>query len=304
MSSDPAPLTESGRVVIDAAELWRPIEDRSAALRAERRSALFRRRWRAYRIDLIALLPFAALSVAIGKPTGPLLAVAISLSYFFLCESLTGQTLGKRIAGLRVVRLDGGPLNLAAVAARNLLLLVDTLGLCLVGVLAVTVTPQRQRIGDLVAGTVVTVADDHAHVPSRQRGRLAILVGYPVAWIGAALVVGALAGGAKARDSYLRLANTTCTSTRSAVASNPDAGLVELHASLADLERTLRVLEPPAGMRAAHLRLVTAIHRERALLGRATRARRSELAGLAARYRAMVAADGRTARADGFPGCA
>src|SRR3954471_19934723 len=136
MATDtPAPPQQSGRVVIDAADLWRPADTRAAALRAERRSALFRRRWRAWRIDGIVLLPVWALAVGIGAPTGPLLAIALSLSYFFLCESLTGQTLGKRIAGLRVVRLDGGPLNLAAAAARNLLLLIDSLGLCVVGVL-------------------------------------------------------------------------------------------------------------------------------------------------------------------------
>src|SRR3954449_5661237 len=185
VDTEAAPLAESGRVVIDAADLWRPADTRAAALRAERRSALFRRRWRAWRVDGIVLLPVWALSVGIGAPTGPLLAIALSLSYFFVCESLTGQTIGKRIAGLRVVRLDGGPLNLASVAARNLLLLVDAAFLCVIGVLAVTLTPHRQRVGDLIGGTVVTVAGDHPHVPARQRGRAAILAAYPALWIGA-----------------------------------------------------------------------------------------------------------------------
>src|SRR5689334_25145981 len=100
MATDtPAPPQQSGRVVIDAADLWRPIDERAGALRAERRSALFRRRWRAWRIDGIALLPVWALSVAIGEPAGPLLALALSLSYFFLCESLCGQRSEERRVG-------------------------------------------------------------------------------------------------------------------------------------------------------------------------------------------------------------
>src|SRR3954447_2347895 len=218
MATDtPAPPEQSGRVVIDAADLWRPINERAGALRAERRSALFRRRWRAWRIDGIALLPVWALSVGIGDPAGPLLALALSLSYFFVCESLTGQTIGKRIAGLRVVRLDGAPLNLAAVAARNVLLVIDGAFLCLIGVLSMSLTPHRQRVGDLLGGTVVTVADDHPHVPARQRGRTAILAGYPALWIGAALLAGVPPHGAAAGGRYLRVANLTCVTAQRAL---------------------------------------------------------------------------------------
>ena len=35
--------------------------------------------------------------------------VAVSLLYFFLCEALWGQTLGKRLLGLRVLMRDGRP---------------------------------------------------------------------------------------------------------------------------------------------------------------------------------------------------
>jgi hypothetical protein len=57
-------------------------------------------------------------------------------------------------------------------------------------------------------------------------------------------------------------------------------------------------------MRAAHDRLVTAIHRERALLGEASRLSGTARARLATRYRAQVHRDALTARADGYPRCA
>jgi uncharacterized RDD family membrane protein YckC len=85
--------------------------------------------------------------------------VAISLLYYFLPEASTGQTLGKRILGVRVEGLDGRPASTGAVAIRTLLRLVDSLPfLYLLGLLVALVTPRRQRIGDLAARTVVTRA--------------------------------------------------------------------------------------------------------------------------------------------------
>jgi uncharacterized RDD family membrane protein YckC len=290
----------SGRVVISEADLWRPLEDRSFALETENRRGLDTRRALAYWLDrLLLLLPSTAAVVAFGDG-GILVATALTLAYFFVWESLTGQTAGKKLLGLRVVRRDGAPLNLAAVATRNVLLLVDQF----IGVFFIVATRRRQRLGDLVAGTVVTAAEDHAHVPATERFRAGILAGYPTAWIGTAVVVGSLAAGQADRESYLRLANLTCTQARAAVRANPNADMAEWHRTVADLEVALRVLEPPSDMRAAQARLVTAIHRERALLGEATRTSGAARARLTERYRALVARDAVTARADGFAGCA
>jgi len=66
-----------------------------------------------------------------------------------------GQTPGKRALGLRVVRSDGAPVGLAESLVRNLLRAVEVpLGYA-PGVLAVALSPRRQRLGDLVAGTLV-----------------------------------------------------------------------------------------------------------------------------------------------------
>ncbi|HSM93777.1 MAG TPA: RDD family protein [Anaeromyxobacteraceae bacterium] len=66
-----------------------------------------------------------------------------------------GRTPGKRAMGLRVVRIDGGPVGLAESLGRNLLRAVELpLGYA-PGILMVALGPRRQRAGDLVAGTLV-----------------------------------------------------------------------------------------------------------------------------------------------------
>lgn len=67
-----------------------------------------------------------------------------------------GRTPGKRWSNLRVVGDDGSPVTFRASALRNILRLVDILpGLYLVGTVAIFVTRNNQRLGDLAAGTLV-----------------------------------------------------------------------------------------------------------------------------------------------------
>ena len=52
----------------------------------------------------------------------------IFFGYQFLCESfLRGRTLGKRLTGLRVVNLQGGPVSVRQSAVRNIVRIVDIL---------------------------------------------------------------------------------------------------------------------------------------------------------------------------------
>jgi uncharacterized RDD family membrane protein YckC len=84
------------------------------------------------------------------------LAVVIWVAYSLVPEALFGATPGKLLTGLRVVRVDGRPLGLGAVVARNLLRVIDALpALYLIGGVAVLATTSSQRLGDLVAGTTV-----------------------------------------------------------------------------------------------------------------------------------------------------
>lgn len=80
----------------------------------------------------------------------------LGLIYFAAFESLFGATPGKLWARVRVVRLDGRPLDLGAVIIRNLLKPVDFLPVFyLLGGALVVMTAGSQRLGDLAAGTTV-----------------------------------------------------------------------------------------------------------------------------------------------------
>jgi uncharacterized RDD family membrane protein YckC len=79
-----------------------------------------------------------------------------------------GQTLGKRLLGLRVIDADGGRLRLEQVVLRNLLRAMDSLPLLyLVGGLSVIFSLRAQRLGDMVARTTV-VRLGNASAPNLQ----------------------------------------------------------------------------------------------------------------------------------------
>src|SRR4029079_2839750 len=64
-----------------------------------------------------------------------------------------GQTIGKRMFGLRVIADDGAPAGFIAILVRNLIRVVDFLpGFYGFGLLAIVVSPRSQRLGDLAAG--------------------------------------------------------------------------------------------------------------------------------------------------------
>lgn len=81
--------------------------------------------------------------------------------YFIFFEWIwNGQTPGKRLLKLRVIRADGRPVTLWEAMARNLLRIVDAIpGFAIpiysVGLITVFLNDRDQRIGDIFAGTVV-----------------------------------------------------------------------------------------------------------------------------------------------------
>ncbi len=89
--------------------------------------------------------------------TGVLAIVAVLIGYHVLFEVwVGGQTPGKRMIGLRVVRADGGPVGIAHSLIRTLLRIIDFLpSLYAIGLVAIFATTRNQRLGDLAAGTVV-----------------------------------------------------------------------------------------------------------------------------------------------------
>ena len=175
----------------------------AATLKAESRRGLDGRRLGAYVADSLLILPVYLLLRENGTLVAALISAALALTYFFVLESLTGQTLGKALFGLRVVRVDGRPLAAQHVSIRTVLRLIDEIALGLVGMLIMVLSGgRRRRLGDFAAGTCVTRASfSPERTPLAGRNLLAF-VGYPMVWIAPAILAFVLLPGARLRDCY------------------------------------------------------------------------------------------------------
>jgi uncharacterized RDD family membrane protein YckC len=80
-----------------------------------------------------------------------------------------GQTPAMRWLGLRVTTTTGGPAPLRAYLIRTLLLMVDGFAWGVPGLILMIVTAKHQRLGDMLAGTVV-VRTGTARRARRTRG--------------------------------------------------------------------------------------------------------------------------------------
>ncbi|WP_294744139.1 RDD family protein [uncultured Prevotella sp.] len=78
------------------------------------------------------------------------------LFYTLICEVLNqGQTLGKMVLNIRVVKMDGSMPTLGAYLMRWMLWLIDGPATSFVGLVAMILNRNNQRLGDMAAGTVV-----------------------------------------------------------------------------------------------------------------------------------------------------
>jgi hypothetical protein len=86
-----------------------------------------------------------------------LIPFALQWGYFTLFEAFYGgRTPGKRILKIRVLQQSGRPIGLFESMARNFVRFVDALpGFYGVGLVCIFITRKQQRLGDLVAGTLV-----------------------------------------------------------------------------------------------------------------------------------------------------
>jgi uncharacterized RDD family membrane protein YckC len=118
-------------------------------------------------------VPAAAGGKVTSNPIMIALMVGAGLTYFLYHPALEllmrGRTPGKRIAGARIVTVEGQMPGAGALLMRNLFRLIDSLpALYLVGLVCCLVTRQRVRIGDMTAGTVLVLdAADSARAFSR-----------------------------------------------------------------------------------------------------------------------------------------
>lgn len=118
----------------------------------------------------VALIVYFGVTFFITDPVNALLGLAASLqaglaagvllllwSYWTFFElRWSGQSPGKRLLRIRVVRADGSPVTLFASATRNLLRVVDFFPACYpLGTVVMLIDRQHRRLGDLLAGTVL-----------------------------------------------------------------------------------------------------------------------------------------------------
>jgi uncharacterized RDD family membrane protein YckC len=87
---------------------------------------------------------------------GSLLALVISFGYYIYLEGNYGQTIGKMALDIVVVTDAGEAIDYREAAIRTVLRIVDALPVFyLIGIIVIFLTDRNQRLGDLVADTVV-----------------------------------------------------------------------------------------------------------------------------------------------------
>lgn len=124
-------------------------------------------RYIAYMIDLAIrmailfgmMLVIPMLGIVLpGTATGILLVMIFlnTWGYYTISEGFfKGQSIGKHFCGLRVIRDGGYPITFWPALLRNLVRSADAIVFYGIGVTAMLLTRRFQRLGDLVAGTVV-----------------------------------------------------------------------------------------------------------------------------------------------------
>ena len=104
------------------------------------------------------------IALATGQTTGDgfnvrggpaFLWLGIGLAYYIVMEATSGATLGKRAMGLKVVKQSGEPMDWQASIVRNIMRIIDGFFFYLVGAIAVWVSKNKQRLGDMAAHTIV-----------------------------------------------------------------------------------------------------------------------------------------------------
>jgi uncharacterized RDD family membrane protein YckC len=109
-----------------------------------------------------------------------LIVFLLQWGYFALFEAFgNGRTPGKRVARIRVIHQSGRGISFIESLARNLVRFVDYMpGFYAVGVVAIFVSRRHQRLGDMVAGTLVV--RDREIEPSHWSGATSRTITAPV----------------------------------------------------------------------------------------------------------------------------
>ncbi len=111
-----------------------------------------------YGIALVALIGFGNIDRFFSNNGWLVVVFALPVVFYDLaCEILlNGQSVGKKVMGIKVISLSGAQPSLSQYLLRWVFRIIDfTFSASLVGVIMVAATEKKQRLGDLVAGTVL-----------------------------------------------------------------------------------------------------------------------------------------------------
>lgn len=101
--------------------------------------------------------------------------------YNCICETfMNGQSFGKKIVGIKVVKLDGTQPNFGSYLVRSMLRLIDvSIFSPVVAIITIAASEKSQRLGDLAAGTTViklnTTISLNSTILSQQRPEYKIM---------------------------------------------------------------------------------------------------------------------------------
>jgi len=126
-------------------------------------------------IMLIIAIPFGLTSYLLGSvadPTIPLqflansaiwgvfsvINIVVFLLYFTYFETTSGQTIGKKIMAIKVVKEGPGKITTGDGLIRTVLRVIDGIALYLLGLIIIMVSDKQQRLGDMAAKTKVVKA--------------------------------------------------------------------------------------------------------------------------------------------------
>jgi len=126
-------------------------------------------------ILIIILLTSLFLHYTIGIWVFLLLIFCVDWFYHVICElAFRGQSLGKRLTGIRVIRSDGAPVDPASSFLRNLLRFADTFFFLFpIAFISITASRGFRRLGDWAGGTLVVYSQTSARFPLNIAGFLA-----------------------------------------------------------------------------------------------------------------------------------
>jgi len=135
----------------------------------------------AYLIDIVIMISITILMVLIFIYTGlldtsPLLGFLIIVPAMFyhlaLEVTMQGQSIGKRMMHIKVVKLDGSQPNIGNFILRWIIWPIDTVFYGGIAILCITIGGKGQRLGDMAAGTTVISLKNSAFLQQHTLSRL------------------------------------------------------------------------------------------------------------------------------------